>query len=869
MQTKPTYEDLQKEIQILQEKLAHKAEKSLEKDETRHRFFSKISDEAIFLIDKGICIDANEKACKLSGYSYEELIGKPGTESISNEYKELVKKNIISGYELPYDVVAVRKDGSKFQAEIHGKNFNHNGKDIRITIIRDITKRKKAEEALRKSETKFKGLYNGMSAGVIFCKAIYNNKGKMTNCIYKDMNPIYEQLTNLKKETAIGNTVLDMMPQTEPEWFTQFEKVVKTGKSISFEMYHEQTKKHYYVFAYNSQKDEFVAIFEDITIRKKAKKELKESKDRLKTFSNLTNEAIFFSKNGICFDANKRASELFGYSTKELIGIYGTDIIAPESKKLVLKNILSGYDKQYDIVAQKKDGTKFHAEIHSKMFKYNDDDIRVAVVRDISDRKKAEEKLKESITEYTNLNKKYLVQNKELLRTNENVEKREKHLEINQIHYQFINRLNKDLTKGENISKLIQEICDHFKKIHFLNVTDLYLLHTNEEQNKYIQVEYSNIENNLIKLSENLTGLSYKDFKIHLFEGSIYNELYTTKKPIELTGKETIIAIKDFTSPNKKILRKFAPAIAKLMDLNNLYMVPIIINNEAIGHIGFNSKFKLDDFTKTTFQMMITEIGNLIKRNRINQEILYAKQKLEKSKSELTESNKTKDQFFSIIAHDLRNPFNAMAGFSELLLENFDKFNNQKKKKFLRYIYESIQNADKLLGNLLLWSRSQQNRIDFKPEKINLDSIVEESITILKHTASNKNLTIINKIEKKSFVNADKNMLLTIFRNLISNAIKFTEVGGEISLLSNIISDKNKHKQIQITVKDNGVGIAKENRDKLFDLNTKTTSAGTEKEKGTGLGLVLCKEFIIKHGGKIWFESEINKGSDFHFTIPL
>ena len=602
---------------------------------------------------------------------------------------------------------------------------------------------------------------------------------------------------------------------------------------------------------------------------KLAKESLKKNDSRLKIFSEITNEAIFLIDKGICIDANEKASQLSGYSYEELIGKPGTESISAEYKALVKKNTITGYNLPYDVVAVRKDGSKFQAEIHGKNFNHNGKDIRVTIIRDISERKKAEKKLKESITKHTNLNNKHLAQNKELLKTNKEVEEREKYLKINQIHYQFINKLNEDLTKGENISKLIKKICDHFKKIHLLNVTDLYLLHTDEDQNKYIQVEYSNIDNNLLKLAENLTGLSYKNFKIHLFKGSIYNELYTTKKTIELSGKETLKAVEDFVLPNKKILRKFAPAIAKLMNLKNLYMIPIIINNETIGHIGFISQYKLDDFTKDTFQMMITEIGNLIKRNRINQKIIDTNYKLEKSKSKLIESNKTKDLFFSIIAHDLKNPFNAMAGFIELLLEDFDKFNNQKKKKFLGYIYESIQNANKLLENLLLWSRSQQNRIDFKPEKINLKSIAEESITILKHTASNKKITIINKIEKNLFVNADKNMLLTIFRNLISNAIKFTKVDGEISILSNIISDKNKHKLVQITVKDNGIGIPKENRENLFNLSIKTTSMGTEKEKGTGLGLVLCKKFIIKHGGKIWFESEINKGSDFHFTIPL
>ncbi|MDM8544514.1 PAS domain S-box protein [Desulfococcaceae bacterium HSG9] len=267
------------------------------------------------------------------------------------------------------------------------------GKLVRIEIGTDITDRKKAEQALKKSERKFRGLFTGMSAGVVFCKAVYDENGNMTDSILKDMNPVYEKLANLKKETAIGRKVSEMLRGIGLEWFSTFDEVLKTGNSASFEMYHENSKKYYSIFAYYSEKDEFVAIFDDITIQKKAILALKESKNRFKALSEATYESILISDKGICIEANQAASKMFGYSYNELIGIFGTDVIAGESKELVKKNMLAGYEKPYDAIAQRKDGSKFNVEILGRMFEYKGKNVRITAVKDITERKVTELKL--------------------------------------------------------------------------------------------------------------------------------------------------------------------------------------------------------------------------------------------------------------------------------------------------------------------------------------------------------------------------------------------------------------------------------------------------------------------------------------------
>ncbi len=231
--------------------------------------------------------------------------------------------------------------------------------------------------------------------------------------------------------------------------------------------------------------------------------------------------------------------------------------------------------------------------------------------------------------------------------------------------------------------------------------------------------------------------------------------------------------------------------------------------------------------------------------------------------------NATKDKFFSIIAHDLKNPFNTMLGFSEFLLKKFDDYDKEKQKKFIGIIRDDIENTYKLLENLLLWSQSQRGQLEYMPEKENLFLSVSESVELLDLSASSKKISLINKINENIYVNVDSNMLSTVIRNLISNAIKFTPENGKIIIKSKVVKSDDKRNYNEITVEDTGIGISKEKLKKIFSNDENTSTRGTAGERGTGLGLILCKEFVEKHKGNIRAESEVGKGSKFIFTLPL
>ena len=231
---------------------------------------------------------------------------------------------------------------------------------------------------------------------------------------------------------------------------------------------------------------------------------------------------------------------------------------------------------------------------------------------------------------------------------------------------------------------------------------------------------------------------------------------------------------------------------------------------------------------------------------------------------ELSELNHTKDKLFSIIGHDLGNQFNIILGFLEVLVSDFKKLDAGKVEIHLTNINKSAKHAYELLENLLTWAKMQANLMQFNAEVFNVLSKITESIELFDTTSAKKNIKIEVKSNEDIFVYADVNMFSTVFRNLVVNAIKFTNENGCI-----LISAKTKGFYCEIAVTDNGVGISEENIAKIFRIDSKHKTVGTIGEKGTGLGLILCKEFVEKHGGKIEVKSEVGKGSRFSFTLPL
>lgn len=241
-----------------------------------------------------------------------------------------------------------------------------------------------------------------------------------------------------------------------------------------------------------------------------------------------------------------------------------------------------------------------------------------------------------------------------------------------------------------------------------------------------------------------------------------------------------------------------------------------------------------------------------------------AELQLKKVTEDLKQANASKDKFFSIIAHDLRTPLIGLIGYAEILSEDIDELELSEIKEYSNNIVEISRQTIKLLSNLLEWSRLQTGKIQFSPSDVKIYSVVENIFQLLKSNAQHKEIQLINSTDANHLAYADENMIYSVLNNLTSNAIKFTRTGGRIE-----ISSDKKDDEIVVTVKDNGVGIEEENLKNLFELDKSFTTPGTENEKGSGLGIILCRDFIRKHGGTIWVESKVGEGTTFYFTLPV
>jgi PAS domain S-box-containing protein len=237
--------------------------------------------------------------------------------------------------------------------------------------------------------------------------------------------------------------------------------------------------------------------------------------------------------------------------------------------------------------------------------------------------------------------------------------------------------------------------------------------------------------------------------------------------------------------------------------------------------------------------------------------------KIEISEKRLRELNSTKDKFFSIIAHDLMSPFNSILGLCEILSQNINDKDYQNIDEYSQAIISSSRKAFALLVNLLEWSRLQTGRISFNPVRINFKTIINDNIELFKNSALQKEVLIETDIQPDLNIFADYNMINTVVRNLLSNAIKYTSKSGNIR-----ISALQNAQLTEFSIHDTGVGIREEDIDKIFRLDIQFSTTGTANESGSGLGLMLCKEFVEKHNGKIWVESKLDKGSTFKFNLP-
>ncbi|HPO61803.1 MAG TPA: PAS domain S-box protein [Candidatus Kapabacteria bacterium] len=509
-------------------------------------------------------------------------------------------------------------------------------------------------------------------------------------------------------------------------------------------------------------------IFATALINKQCREKLNQSEQQYKIIVENAFDAIYLMKNKRYDYVNPQFVQLTGYSYEELTANnFNFEIlISEESKKYIKERYearLNGIaiDNKYEVNILRKDGITVPVEINTVSIGIKGEVAVLGIMREISERKRFENALKESEHSYRTLT--------------------------------------------ENIPGLVYRV---------------YV----QEKNKVV------FYNNMLE-----KFLGYSDNEI---QSSDYNFL------------------EKFILPEDKY--RIEKEIVQALNDKQVYDIEFRIK-DINGNIKYLMGRGKPVFDKNDNLLFVDGV-------------FFDNTKQKEVEKELNETIASKDKFFSIIAHDLKGPLAGFMGYTKTLVNEFNKLTFNEIIDITTTLSESAQKLYSTLENLLEWSRTQTGRIEFKPELIDLREIAFNITYILKQNANDKNIMLVSNIFDETIVKADKNMITTVIRNLVANAIKFTDDYGRVTISAKEITESIgglQKKSYLVSVEDNGIGIDDAGLSKLFRIDENVTSIGTSGEKGTGLGLILCKEFIEKHNGRIWAESQHGKGSSFNFTIPV
>ncbi|MBE9510651.1 MAG: PAS domain S-box protein, partial [Bacteroidetes bacterium] len=368
------------------------------------------------------------------------------------------------------------------------------------------------------------------------------------------------------------------------------------------------------------------------------------------------------------------------------------------------------------------------------------------------------------------------------------------------------------------------------------------------ERTSEIAQQKEMVEESEAKLSSTISSID--DLVFVLDKSGIFQEFYNQGKYKTLYSEAESYIGKHFKNVGfpELIVQKLTNAFSKLMHKGSFEEFDYSLEKKD-KTFWFNAKISPRRNVK----------GALSGITIVARDITGRKQ----SEEQLKKLNTTKDTFFSILAHDLKNPFSSLHSMSEMMIDNYQNLEEKEKMMALKNIHKSAEQIFNLLKNLLTWSNSQRGRIEYSPEKFNISSLIQVNMNLIKLPAEKKGVVLTTNITDDLPAYGDREMINTVIRNLINNAVKFSNKGGTVEVK---VHDKNK--LFEVIVSDDGVGIPVENVKKLFHIDQKYKSVGTAGESGTGLGLVLCKEFIDKNGGEIWCKTKEGSWTEFHFTIP-
>ncbi len=863
----------------------------LAESERNYRMLIENQTDLVVKVDlEGKFIFVSPSYCRTFGKTEQDLIGNTFMPLVHIDDRETTANAMKQLYKPPYTAYmeqrAMTKDGWRWFSWVDTAILNNQGEvESIIGIGRDITDTKNTEEALHEIEMMFNSFikYNPI---YVYIKD-------------KDIRPIYvsdnfKNMLGIPASDIIGKTMDELFPSDFSKKMIEDDKrILNEGKAYEFQ---EELNGRFYTsikfpIIINGVAKYLAGYTIDITDKKINEMAVEESEKRYRNLVDISPDAIAIHCEGKFVYVNNAAIKLIkAKDESELIGLPISDILHPDYKAAVIQRVKAALKDNLILEMNEEkfvcmDGSVIDVEVTAIPTLFKGKPAMQVVARDITKRKEIEEMIKSS-----ELFHRQVIENAgsvpfQLIFGDTYASG----------YYQYM---------GKGIEKLVGLKPNEVNEKNFSDMIITTIPLSNDMPEDPFECHDKMIEGNLKRYSADILVKSKTGELKWLHDSSlpIWDEQHT--KIIGAMGILTDISERKFAEETlRKSEEKFRNLIERMPDA--VYKSThegkfLEVNPAMVKMLGYDSEedLKSIDIKKDLYfdiadresaaliekyeemaifplkkkdgtgiwvedhgRHILDENGNVLYHEGIMRDVTQrtiTEIEIKKYSDQLKESNAAKDKLFSIISHDLKNPFHSINSAIRLMIDEGDEISLEDRNRFLKNILSTSEKSYNLLENLLLWSRHQMDKVEFLPERISISEVVIHSVELLKEIATFKNISICLELDENAYIMADRTMLETVIRNLITNAIKFTKDNGKISVVSNIVKDK-----LELSIIDSGVGILSEDIPRLFQIDKTFTTLGTKNETGTGLGLIICKDFVEKNNGQIWVESEINKGSKF------